>query len=345
MAIQFLFRALNSFCVTAFLYFLVFPLSLLEARKADGLVVNIISRDLFNEAGKEVDAKILKDQLEAMGHTVRLFDYLKTAQISSADINIFLAQFKRELFPRAKRNWFLANPDFCCASADEIHTFDLVLCKTREAMNIFKPYTKKTYFLGFTSPDYCRPSIPKSYSQFLHVAGKSVMKGTDELLKAWRNHSELPELILIKRDVLAVKSPKNVRLITERVSRTKLTNLQNKCGFHLCPSKTEGFGHYIMEAMAVSAVVITTDAPPMNEFIHDERCLVKYKSTGQQYYATTYSVDESDLYTKIKALQELSTEELQNIGQVNFENYHRMNTEFKSNFRLLMEQASIELGK
>jgi glycosyltransferase involved in cell wall biosynthesis len=50
----------------------------------------------------------------------------------------------------------------------------------------------------------------------------------------------------------------------------KLNSLQSTCGIHVCPSETEGFGHYINEARGVGAIVVTTDCSPMNELIRPE---------------------------------------------------------------------------
>lgn len=318
------------------LFIVIFFYMPINAYGNKSLVVNLISRNIFNEAGKEVDVVIIKEELENQGHHVRLFDYLKDVNITSADINIFLAQFKTNLFSKAKLNWFIPNPDFCVASREDIQKFDLVLCKTEESLRIFQPISQETYYLGFTSLDCHQPSLSKDFSKYLHVAGKSIMKGTEKVLEAWRNHSQLPNLILIKRDAQGMKPRKNVTLITKRVSRPTLLKLQNECGIHLCPSKTEGFGHYIMEAMSAGAVVVTTDAPPMNEFIKDKRCLVKYRMIGEKNYATTYIVDDEELADTANALQQLSYEELQSIGQFNREEYLRRTTEFKKNFNDLM---------
>jgi glycosyltransferase involved in cell wall biosynthesis len=43
--------------------------------------------------------------------------------------------------------------------------------------------------------------------------------------------------------------------------------LQTSIGLHLCPSEREGFGHYLNEARAAAAFIISTDHPPMNEFV------------------------------------------------------------------------------
>jgi hypothetical protein len=316
----------------------------LHAKEKSSLKVNIISRNLNNEAGKEVDVAILKEELEKLGHRVRLFDFLKSQHVTSADINIFLAQFQSDLFPKAKLNWLLANPDFCSGSKKEIEAFDLILCKTEEAFKIFQSITENVYYLGFMSLDCYQPSVSKDFSQHIHVAGKSKMKGSKELHKVWKKNSDFPQLIFIQRDS-DLKSTSNMTLITKRVPRDSLLEMQNRCGIHVCPSQTEGFGHYIMEAMSAGSVVITTDAPPMNEFIKDKRCLVGYATTDHQYYATTYQVDEKELAQTVKALQQLSYDELQKIGQHNREEYLRRRTEFKHNFESLMQKTVHDLNQ
>lgn len=323
------------------------------------LTFNIISHSLENGAGKEVDVSILKENLEKYGHHVNLFDYYLVDSITPADINLFLAQFKLKWFSKAKLNWFIPNAEFCSASLADLKKFDLTLCKTEESFRIFTPLCKETFFLGFTSINRYQPSISKNFSHHLHVAGKSHMKGTIEIFNIWKKYRDLPYLILIKHkdDIYAadhtpkknpfnfssISKPKNLKFINKRIAKRSLLSMQNGCGIHLCPSKTEGFGHYLMEAMSTGAVVITTDAPPMNEFIHDQRCLVKYRSSGKKKYATTYSIDEKELAKTVKALQRLSHHELKAIGDHNREEFLRRDEEFKQNFEKLMKKAALNL--
>lgn len=305
------------------------------------LTVNIISHSLDNGAGKEVDVAILKEELENMGHLVLLNDYFKVKEIEPADINIFLAQVKSEWFKKGKLNWFIPNPECCDVTLEEIAAFDLVICKTKETLKIFSPLAKKVFYLGFTSIDRYEPSIQKDYHKYLHAAGKSRMKGSGSLYKVWKSHSNFPLLTLIwhRRISEHLKFPKNMQFINQRIPLESLIELQNHCGVHVCPSKAEGFGHYIMEAMSAEAVVVTTNAPPMNEFIKDPRCLVKVKKSDRKKYASIHYVDEKALAKTIERLQKLPEEELRAIGQRNREEYLHRKAKFKQKLEVLMQAA------
>ena len=63
------------------------------------------------------------------------------------------------------------------------------------------------------------------------------------------------------------KFPPNIRHIDTKLSRSEIEELLWTHGVHLCLSGMEGFGHYINEARAVSAMAITTNYPPMTEII------------------------------------------------------------------------------
>ncbi len=323
----------------ATLFLVLFSFFYLSIHAKEILTVNIISRKLKNGAGKEIDVKILKEELERLGHRVKLFDYEKVSKITEADINIFLAQFKSNWLSKAKLNWFVPNAERCDATLKDLKRFDLILCKTKEALRIFKPISREAYYIGFTSVDRYDPSISKDFSKHLHVAGQSDTKGTEEVINIWKNYPGLPAITIIRHESLGPRLPENVTLITERIPTRSLITLQNESGIHLCPSKTEGFGHSIMEGLSIGAVVITTDAPPMNELVQDKRCLVKYRSQGKMKYGKTYTVDEQDLAYAVMALQQLPLEELQKIGQRNREEYLRKTAEFRQNFEILMNRT------
>ena len=76
------------------------------------------------------------------------------------------------------------------------------------------------------------------------------------------------------------------------LSDGELRRLQNSHRFHLCPSQTEGSGHYLVEALSVGATTLTLDAAPMNELVTADRgLLVPIAHTGTQYLATTNFFD------------------------------------------------------
>lgn len=304
------------------------------------LTINIISWD--NNAGLSQDYKILRKELTALGHTIRHIDVNPNDAMprtrATADINLFIEHANSDFFCLAKKNYLIPNPEWTEQPDSLISQFDLILCRTKEVQRIFTSINPNTYYIGFTSMDKFKKSIPKDFNKFFHLRGVSKCKGTSAVLDLWKEHPEYPFLTIIGRKMLNPHL-NNVEVLSQFLAEKKLTQLQNQCGIHLCPSETEGFGHSISEALSIGAVVITTDAPPMNEFVKDKRCLVKYAKTSKKMRATTYFIDPTELASTIENLKKLSPEELKQIGDANRKFYLQQKQQFQDRLKKLFGTA------
>lgn len=307
-----------------------------EARNGEALKINIFSSQ--NGKGLEASRQILKTELVELGHIIyeRELTEKRTNNSPHADLNIFFEIINPDWLDRAEANWFIPNPECYVQDLALLDQIDLFLCRTHEVQRIFKSMNKRTYYIGFSSNDCQYPLIEKDYRLCLHVAGGSPWKGTEAILKAWSGKDYLSHLTILIHYPLLHTTQHNVQWIMERISLPELRLLQNGCGIHLCLSETEGFGHYLMEAMSTGAVVVTTDAPPMNEFILDKRCLVPYLSKAPYRLATRYFADPDQLAKRIEDLMALPLEELKNIGNCNRANYLKYREEFCRNLKQLM---------
>lgn len=297
--------------------------------------------NLFCEprAGLARDQMILKQTLESFGCSVNCLSSKK--DVPFADINIFCETLRPQGFAAAAVNWFIPNPEWFGWYGQEEHLLDeidLILCRTHEVERIFSELRKETFYLGFSSPDHYDPKYTKDYTSCLHLAGTSWQKGTEAILRAWAPHPEFPHLSIVRFPSEKPSVPANVAWLNHWLPEVELHALQNECGIHLCLSETEGFGHYLMEGMAVGAVVIATDAPPMNEFIKDSRCLVPYTAWRRQMLATNYYVNAPEIEEKIEEILKLPRKELEAIGRENRKNYLKRHEKFLKNFGKLLSK-------
>ena len=121
--------------------------------------------------------------------------------------------------------------------------------------------------------------------------------------------------------------------------------LQSVADVHMCPSLIEGWGQYIDEGRRAKSIVLTLDAPPMNELIRDNSSGVLVKaskgptmkqllpSMWSQYFTknkdytkflyTTYKTTPNDLYNGISRILKMTLEQKRQVGNNAFQHSQR----------------------
>lgn len=315
--------------------------------------IRIITQD--NGVGLVKDAELLTAALKK-GHfrveqnrfkTNKISKWLQRLAINQSahipSINIFLERLHPSLFNSAKLNLLMPNPEWTLPKwIRHLPALDFILVKTRHAETIFSDLGCNTRYTGFSSEDRWLPEVAKQ-SGFFHLAGKSSNKGTDSLIALWRKHPDWPLLTIVQHPSKAGTdaSTHNIRHVLKYLDDAELKLMQNQHVFHLCISDTEGFGHYLMEAMSMQAVAITTDAPPMNELVTAERgLLVGYDRTSKQNLATCYHVGETQLQTVIERALTMTMEQTVELGVAARKFFLSNDAEFKERIHLLMEDMA-----
>jgi hypothetical protein len=191
-----------------------------------------------------------------------------------------------------------------------------VFALTHHAVPIFERLGKSVDYVGFTSEDRIDRAVLRERA-FFHLAGRSSNKGTEALLALWRQHPHWPMLTVVQNPRAAKRGAPaaNIRHLIDYLDDAALKRLQNAHRFHLCPSETEGFGHYLVEAMSIGAVTLTVDAAPMNEMVTPERGVrVVVARTGTQNLAVTNFFDENAMAAAIERVMALDDAELDRLG-------------------------------
>ncbi len=227
--------------------------------------VAIVS-NIANGKGLERDYRILRRLLEDWGHTVTGYQFDRDAPgpAGSADLLVFLEVIEPRFYDVAPRRWLIPNPEwFDPAKAAYVADFEMIGCKTADALRLFEPmFPGRARLIGFESEDRAIPNA-RHERRFLHAPGGSIVKGTQAIIDAWHRFGIRWPLTIVS----SVRWPRRGGRVEHlgRLPDDRFKRLQNECGFHLCPSEYEGWGHYLHEGLSVGAAIVTTDAPPMNE--------------------------------------------------------------------------------
>ncbi|MCP5538050.1 MAG: glycosyltransferase family 4 protein [Akkermansiaceae bacterium] len=284
--------------------------------------INIIART--NGVGLDRDVDLIHKALSSAGFKVTVSHCRAISPLNRLlpgkprfDANIFLERVFPRWFGTAKTNLLIPNQErFPHRHLKHLKQIDHILCKSRHAEEIFTQLGHATRYISFTSTDLRDDSLQPDYQSFFHLAGRSTLKGTETILKLWCSHPEWPTLTIVQCQENAPEHvPDNVRLITDYIPHEEIKTQLNSHGIHLCTSLSEGWGHYIVEAMSCGAVVVTTDAPPMNELITPARGVaVPYHQSEPRHLGTNFLIDPRKLETIIQELLLMPAEQKKALG-------------------------------
>jgi len=284
--------------------------------------LNLIARS--NGVGLDRDVDLIRESAHAAGYRVTFSHCRAISPLARFlpgtprfDANLFLERIFPRWLSTAPINLLIPNQErFPERHLPRLRKIDHVFCKSHHALEIFQKHHPSCLFTGFTSKDLFDPDIPKKEKSFLHLAGRSTLKGTEAILALWKKHPEWPKLTLLQHPENAPADlPANVHLIRDYLSEQDLRKLINEHAIHLCPSLSEGWGHYIVEAMSCGAVVITTDGPPMHELVQPDRgLLVEVGHSGPRHLGVNYHVDANSLEATIARSLALPPEKIKQLG-------------------------------
>lgn len=270
----------------------------------------------LNGVGLQRDYNILKQIFEAAGHTVDHSDWIHRKgydghRPGQASIAFHLEIPRFDLIGLAGKNIMIPNPEwFEQGWLNRLHLFDAVYAKTKDCERIFQQYHSNVIFTSFTSLDKYNPNVEKQ-KMFLHTAGKSSFKGTNELIRAYSQY-DLPKCYMTTQQT---QTGIKYLISTGYMQEEDFDVLLNACLINVCPSYYEGFGHCIFEAMSTGAVVITTDAAPMNEMKLDY--MVKALPGNKHHLGVLNMPDVSDLKSRIELINMLDFDVLEFKGKQN----------------------------
>lgn len=292
-----------------------------------GKSVALVSRD--NGVGLTCDMRLLDGMLTEAGYRVSWVDW-RESSMPHHDIAIFLELWNPRLMYYANKTIGIFNIEwFQRQWTIGLHACTQLWTKSEEAQTIFTRHLglRKSVFTGFMSRDMCNPDVPRELAA-VHLRGKSTLKGTDLVLQAWATTPDLPPLTVISSDHLDV--PAGVRLLN-RLDDDQLSYELNRAQIHVCPSETEGWGHYIAEGMSVGGIVVTTNASPMSEHITaDVGMLVPPVAKSRHGLATAWRVDARGIARAVRAVADMTTQQRADMGARACTRFHARNDAFKA---------------
>lgn len=200
-------------------------------------------------------------------------------------------------------------------TADDVLNFavyDVLICNTERHFDVFKWHPGATFVKWGTNINLYRPQHNEKKDApftFFHSAGRAPFrKGTDILLKAFNSIKDNMDarLVIHTQVPLEFSTSDKVEIVERTVGPPGLYHLGD---VYVYPSRLDGLGLTVCEALSCGLPVITTDNKPMSEFIIPEYngLLINVDRTYSRndgYYWPITEPDVENLATKMSDIYE-----------------------------------------
>ena len=164
-------------------------------------------------------------------------------------------------------------------SVNDFRFYDFLICNTQRHYSVFRWHPQCYYIPWGTDTKLfsCKRESTDGRIRFFHSVGMSARKGTDILISAFVKsglyrdsklilHTQVDIGKLLGIDVSRF-SDHNIELVHATIPAP---GLYHKGDVYVYPTKLEGIGLTIFEALSCGMPVITTDNAPMNEVVNDD---------------------------------------------------------------------------
>lgn len=193
--------------------------------------------------------------------------------------------------------------------------YDCLICNTKRHAFAFRNHNNVKYLKWGTDTEIYKPS--KNHNErlvFFHSAGMSPFrKGTDILIESYfkiKNRSN-SKLLIHSQISLKNEFPNLSDIIDEMINDNTLEIIEKTIpapglyylgDIYVYPSRLDGIGLTLMEAISSGLACVTINNSPMNEFIERDfgrLCDVEYYYSRQDGYYWPMSVADSNSLTQI----------------------------------------------